>query len=211
MRTAKSTWLFIFFVFAIPVLAYALVGWYQNKYEKLPVLNPAGKGENLLTQLSAFNLINQEGRNLTNKDWDKKILVVDFFFTSCPSICPKMTAALKEVNSHFINENYLQLVSFTVDPERDSSSRLLAYARRAGLDTRHWNLITGSKRDIYKLARNGFNVVATDGDGGPEDFIHSDRIVLIDPEKNIRGYYSGTDAGEIKQLIADITKIKNEN
>jgi protein SCO1/2 len=211
VRSAKSTWLFIFFVFAIPVLAYALVGWYQDKYEKLPVLNAAGNTENLLTQLSAFNFVNQEGRKLNNKDWDNKILLVDFFFTRCPSICPKMTASLKEVDRLFANENFLQLVSFTVDPERDSSNQLLKYSRLFGLNTKRWNLITGSKKDIYKLARNGFKIVATDGDGGPDDFIHSDKIVLIDAQKNIRGYYSGIDAGEVKQLIADITKIRNEN
>ena len=211
MRPAKSTWLFIALVFVLPVAAYALVNWFQNKYEKLPVYNSSYKNENLLTQLSSFNFLNQEGRKLNKNDWANKILVADFFFTHCPSICPKMTLSLKEVNDSFAKEKSLEIASFTVDPERDSSAQLKKYAALFDLDTNQWNLITGSKKDIYKLARNGFKIVATDGDGGPDDFIHSDKIVLIDPQKNIRGYYNGTSPDEIKQLIADIKKLENEN
>jgi len=192
-------------------MAYMVINWYQNTYEKLPVFNAAGKNGNLLTQLSSFNFINQDGRKLKKDDWDNKIIVADFFFTHCPSICPKMTASLKHVDQYFKNENFLQFVSFTVDPERDSSKQLSKYTVLFNLNTDHWNLITGDKKDIYKLARNGFKIVATDGDGGPDDFIHSDKIVLIDTQKNIRGYYNGTDAEEVKQLIADIIKVRDEN
>ena len=211
MRSTKSTWLFITLVFVLPVTAYALVSWYQNKYEKLPVYNSSDKNENLLTQLSSFNFLNQDGRKLNKNDWDNKILVADFFFTHCPSICPKMTVSLKEVNDYFDKEKFVQIASFTVDPERDSNTQLKKYCTLFDLNTNHWNLITGSKKDIYKLARNGFKIVATDGDGGPDDFIHSDKIVLIDPQKNIRGYYNGTSPDEIKQLITDIKKLENEN
>ena len=211
MRSAKSTWLFITLVFVLPVMAYALVNWYQNKYEKLPVYNSSDKNENLLTQLSSFNFLNQDGRKLNKNDWNNKILVADFFFTHCPSICPKMTVSLKEVDDYFNKEKFLQIASFTVDPERDSSAQLKKYSAQFDLNTNQWNLITGSKKDIYKLARNGFKIVATDGDGGPDDFIHSDKIVLIDTQKNIRGYYNGTSPDEIKQLITDIKKLENEN
>lgn len=211
MRSARSTWIFITLVFVLPVAAYALVNWYQNKYEKLPVYSSSDKNENLLTQLSSFNFLNQDGRKLTKNDWDNKILVADFFFTHCPSICPKMTVSLKQVNDYFNKEKFLQIASFTVDPERDSSTQLKKYSALFDLNTNQWNLITGSKKDIYKLARNGFKIVATDGDGGPGDFIHSDKIVLIDTQKNIRGYYNGTNPDEIKQLITDIKKLENEN
>jgi protein SCO1/2 len=211
MRSAKSAWLFITMVFVLPVMAYVLVSWYQNKYEKLPVFNSPGKNENLLTQLSSFNFLNQEGRKLNKNDWDNKILVADFFFTHCPSICPKMTVSLKQVNNYFNKEKFLQIVSFTVDPERDSSTQLKKYSALFDLNTDHWNLITGSKKDIYKLARSGFKIVATDGDGGPDDFIHSDKIILVDSQKNIRGYYNGTNTGEIQQLITDIKKLEKEN
>ena len=211
MKSGKAIWLFIALVFVLPVMAYTLVNWFQNRYEKLPVYNSLDKKENLLTQLSSFNLLNQDGRKLDKTDWNNKILVVDFFFTHCPSICPKMTASLNEVDNYFKKEKFLQIVSFTVDPERDSSAQLKKYSAQFELNTNQWNLITGSKKDIYKLARNGFKIVATDGDGGPDDFIHSDKIVLIDTQKNIRGYYKGTNPDEIKQLITDIKKLENEN
>lgn len=193
------------------MIAYALMNWYENKYEKLPVYtSPSGK-DNLLTQLSSFNFVNQDGRKLNSNDWNNKILVVDFFFTHCPSICPKMTKSLKQVSDNFKNDTLIQLVSFTVDPESDSSTQLKKYAARFDINSKHWNFITGDKKDIYKLARNGFAMVATDGDGGPDDFIHSDKIVLTDAKKNIRGYYEGTNADEIKKLITDIKKLENEN
>lgn len=211
MKPAKTMWAFIALIFVVPVIVYSLVSWYQNKYEKLPVYNLSGKNENLLTQLSSFNFLNQDGRKLNKDDWDNKLLVIDFFFTHCPSICPKLTKALKEVKSNFNKENFLQIASFTVDPERDSSAQLRKYSAQFNLNTIQWNLITGAKKDIYKLARNGFKIIAADGDGGPDDFIHSDQIVLVDTQKNIRGYYEGTNPDEIKRLITDINKLKNEN
>ena len=211
MKPAKTMWVFIALIFVVPVITYTLVSWYQNKYEKLPVYNLSGKNENLLTQLSSFNLLNQDGRKLNKGDWDNKLLVIDFFFTHCPSICPKLTKALKEVESNFNKENFLQIASFTVDPERDSSAQLRKYSAQFNLNTIQWNLITGAKKDIYKLARNGFKIIAADGDGGPDDFIHSDQIILVDTQKNIRGYYEGTNPDEIKRLITDINKLKNEN
>jgi protein SCO1 len=212
MKSSKTIWIFIALIFIVPVMAYALVNWYQYKYEKLPVYNSSSnENENLLMQLASFSFVNQDGRKLNSNDWNNKILVVDFFFTHCPSICPKMTASLKEVNDYFNKEKFLQIASFTVDPQRDSSVQLKKYSAQFSLNTNQWNLITGSKKDIYKLARNGFKLVATDGDGGPDDFIHSDKIVLTDTQKNIRGYYEGTNPDEIKKLITDIKKLQNEN
>jgi protein SCO1/2 len=211
LRSAKAIWVFIALIFIVPVIAYALMNWYENKYDKLPVYTSPSGNENLLTQLSSFNFVNQDGRKLNSNDWNNKILVVDFFFTHCPSICPKMTKSLSKVSENFKNDTLIQLASFTVDPESDSSAQLKKYAARFDIDTKHWNFITGEKKDIYKLARNGFAIVATDGDGGPDDFIHSDKIILTDSKKNIRGYYEGTNADEIKKLITDIKKLENEN
>lgn len=212
MRTTKGIWVFIALIFIVPVIAYALMNWYENKYEKLPVYNSTSNNNgNLLTQLALFNFVNQDSRKINSNDWNNKILVVDFFFTHCPTICPKMTKSLKQASDNFKNDTLIQLASFTVDPERDSSAQLKKYAARFDIDTKHWNFITGDKKDIYKLARNGFALVATDGDGGPDDFIHSDKIVLIDTQKRIRGYYEGTNPDEIKKLITDIKKLENEN
>lgn len=103
------------------------------------------------------------------------------------------------------------LVSFTVDPQRDSIQQLKSYATRMGLNTNHWDLLTGDKKEIYRLARKSFLVVAADGDGGADDFIHSDKLVLIDRRLQIRGFYDGTENEDIKQLLIDINKLKHEN
>ncbi len=212
MKSSKSIWIFIGLIFLLPAIAYALMNWYEHKYEKLPVYDVSvNKDHNLLTKLASYDFINQEGKKLNADDWNNKILVVDFFFTRCPSICPKMTKSLSTVSDQFKNDDLIQLASFTVDPKGDSSAQLKKYSAQFNLDTEHWNLITGAKKDIYKLARNGFAIVATDGDGGPEDFIHSDKIVLIDMQKNIRGYYDGTNPDEIQKLITDIKRLENEN
>ena len=155
-------------------------------------------------------MINQDGEVRSSKEWDGKIVVADFFFTTCPTICPKMTASLKRV-SEVYNDGEVKISSFTVDPERDDPKKLTAYIKKFNLPVQNWDLLTGSKKEIYKLARNSFMLVATDGDGGPGDFIHSENLVLADKKKRIRGYYDGTSNKEVDQLIIDIKKLKNEN
>ena len=102
------------------------------------------------------------------------------------------------------------LSSFTVDPVSDSISVLQNYAMKYGVSADQWQLLTGDKKQIYRLARNSFRVVATDGDGGPGDFIHSEKLILLDKEQRIRGYYDGTSQKEVNKLIRDIKKLRNE-
>ena len=97
------------------------------------------------------------------------------------------------------------------NPETDSAAVLARYARRFGINETSWQLLTGSKKEIYLLARKSFQVIATDGDGGEHDFIHSNKLVLIDKTKHIRGYYDGTDEKETAELIKDIKKLENEH
>lgn len=213
MKQRHTIRLFIIMVFVIPVAAYALLNVYEKKAGTLPVLGPVLKVNGSPTEhhISDFHLTNQEGQTVSRADWKDKIVVVDFFFTHCPSICPKMTTNLKRVNTIFRADNSVRINSFSVDPERDSSAQLKRYAIQFGIDTRHWDLVTGGKKEIYRLARNSFMIVATDGDGGPGDFIHSEKLVLIDKQGRIRGYYSGTSYDETDQLINDIKKLQNEN
>jgi protein SCO1/2 len=113
------------------------------------------------------------------------------------------------VQAAYANNEQLLLNSFSVDPTRDSVERLKTYANQFGIGG-NWNLLTGNKTDIYRLARKSFSVVATDGDGGDQDFIHTEKLVLIDKQKCIRGYYSGTADSDVQQLITDIKKLQNE-
>lgn len=205
MKKNSSIWLFVLMVLALPAAAYALITAYENKAGSLPVL-----GKTKDHHIEAFELINQDGEQKGTSDWDNKIVVADFFFSHCPTICPQMTKSLKKVQEAFADDDNLLLNSISIDPERDSSTQLKQYANQYKIDTKNWSLLTGNKKDIYKMARNSFMVVATDGDGGPDDFIHSEKLVLIDPQKRIRGYYDGTSSAEVNQLIKDIKKLKNE-
>ncbi|MDP9229324.1 MAG: SCO family protein [Bacteroidota bacterium] len=204
MKRKHSIWLFVTVVVMLPILAFAVVTWYEKNYQQLPIL---GSDQHTI---SDFKMTNQQGRIITIKDWKGKIVVADFFFTHCPGICPKITRNLKIVQQSFMNDGQLQINSFSVDPEKDSVGRLSFYASQFNIKNDNWNLLTGSKKDIYRLARKSFLVVATDGDGGPNDFIHSDKLVLVDTKKRIRGFYDGMNESEIGQLIKDISKLKAE-
>ncbi|HET7896781.1 MAG TPA: SCO family protein [Flavisolibacter sp.] len=191
-------------VLITPITVFAIVHWMELKWSSLPVF----KGENYT--LVDFQMKNQDGRTISLNDWNDKIVVVDFFFTHCTSICPKLTHSLKQVQAAYATDRQLLLNSFSVDPLRDSVERLQAYTSQFGIGG-NWHLLTGNKMDIYRLARKSFSVVATDGDGGSQDFIHTEKLVLIDTHKRIRGYYSGTSDSDVQQLITDIKKIKNED
>jgi protein SCO1/2 len=203
MAKKNSIWVFVAAVVILPVSVFAVVKWYERSFTKLPVLG----GEK--HTISNFSLTNQHGATTTLNSWDQKIAVVDFFFTHCPSICPKMTRSLKSVQQQYAGDTELVLNSFSVDPERDTVGQLQQYASRMDIQG-NWNLLTGSKKQIYQLARKSFLIVATDGDGGPEDFIHSELLVLVDKEKRIRGYYNGTRETDVNDLIRDINRLKKE-
>ena len=210
---ANKTFLISAAFIAIPVIAVAVVTMLQNRFEKLPVYNAtsnANKEDKIIHPVQPFNLTNQDGENYSDRNVNNKIYVADFFFTSCTSACPKMTNNLKLVEDAFKNDKDIMIVSFTVDPETDTAQRLKWYAGLFKIDTDKWNLLTGSKQEIYRLARESFYVSAGDGDGGPDDFIHSDKLVLVDKQKQIRGYYTGTDKSSVEQLIHDIKKLENE-
>ena len=198
-----SIWLFVAAVVILPLTVFAVVKWFENTYTPLPVLG----GEN--HRIADFRLTNHDNSLASLKNWDGKIVVADFFFTRCPVICPKMTRSLKNVQALYGGDAELVFTSFTVDPEADSVQRLQEYAKK--MDIRNnWKLVTGNKKEIYKLARKSFLVTATDGDGGPDDFIHSELLILVDKQKRIRGYYNGTVKAEVDDLALDIARLKKE-
>ncbi|MGZ3956256.1 MAG: SCO family protein [Flavisolibacter sp.] len=188
-------------VVLLPLLVFGLVKWYQNGYAALPVLGPEHH------VLSDYQLTNQYGAVRTLENAENKLTINHFFFTHCPSICPRMMRNLKNLQAVFGRDSTLLINSFTVDPERDTVGQLSQYATRLGISG-NWQLLTGNKKILYRLARKSFMVVATDGDGGPEDFIHSELLVLADPQHRIRGYYKGTEEEAIKNLERDIRKLE---
>ena len=161
-------------------------------------------------KISNFNLVNQNGNNISQEFYDNKIYVADFFFTTCPSICPIMTNNMLKVQEKIKNDPNVLIVSFSVDPKTDSVAQLKKYAKEKGVDDLKWNLLTGDKKQIYDLARKSFFVAEIDKDSDSNDIIHTENFVLVDPDKRIRGFYDGTNLDEIKNLISDLSLLKGE-
>ncbi|WP_405208647.1 SCO family protein [Aquimarina sp. LLG6339-5] len=161
-------------------------------------------------KIADFNLLNQNGEKVTQANYENKIYVADFFFTTCQTICPIMTDHMKLIQGRLKNDPDIKLLSHTVIPETDGVPQLKEYAIRKGVDDARWNLVTGDKKHIYDLARKSYLVAKSNGDGGPYDMIHTENFVLVDKKKRIRGFYDGTDLEEIERLLEDIEVLKNE-
>lgn len=219
MKLSSGGWKILGFaaVFAVGVgFAYNQL----NKKEKLPVYDPADLNPKLVDKglqsqksghhIQEFQLQNQNGETVTLKNLEGKIYVVDFFFTTCQSICPKMTSQLTRVAAAFKNEDRFRIVSHTVDPETDSVSVLKEYATANNVDAHQWLMLTGSKEQIYNLARKSYFVVFDEPSQEGPDFIHTENFALVDSKKQIRGYYDGTSKAEVDKLIKDIKILLEE-
>lgn len=158
--------------------------------------------------IADFSLTNQNGRQITQADYEDKIYIADFFFTTCPTICPIMTKNMVEIQESIKNDDVF-LLSHSVTPQIDSVAQLKKYALEKGVDDSKWNLVTGDKKQIYELARKSYLAVKTDGDGGPFDMIHTENFILVDKEKRIRGFYDGTNSEEIEKLLSDLEILQN--
>ena len=162
-------------------------------------------------RISPFKLTNQEGDIVTEQTFKDKIYVVDFFFTICPGICPKMTANMKGLQEEFINDNEVMLLSHSVTPERDSVPVLKQYAENKGILSSKWHLVTGTQQEIYKLGRKDYFVEESLGlDKAEDEFLHTENFVLVDKNRHIRGIYNGLKKASISYLIADIKTLKKE-
>lgn len=213
---------FKFFFAVLGVLSVIIVILFYNALkpeERLPIYQPNMVSATLVDSsmqyvrkyhsIADFKLVNQNGDTITQNTYADKIYVADFFFTTCPSICPVMTANLAEVQDEFKDDNEVLLLSHSVTPEIDSVAQLKKYAIEKGVIDQKWNLVTGDKKQIYELARKSYMAVMDDGDGGAYDMIHTENFMLIDKERRIRGYYDGTNKEEVEKLIRDIEILKS--
>ncbi len=205
----------IFIVLVLGVFA----GWYfYNKKEDQPLrtLPYFGPKHALKTDdttyhtIADFSFVNQYGKTFTQEDLKGKIYVSNSFFTTCKSICPIMNRELTHVYKAFKDRNDLMILSLTVDPETDSVPKLAEHAKNYGVNDDKWWFATGSKKDLYELTRRSFMLTVEEGDGGVDDFIHTQNFALIDKEKHIRGFYDGTDSVEVARLITDIRTLIKE-
>jgi protein SCO1/2 len=205
--------------FILPLILLAGLAWmyFQTNtqkgiYKELPILgnhridtvsNADGskKIDTIYHCIPPFKFVNQLGDTITEALVNGRVYVADYFFTTCQSICPIMSKQLDRV---YKARPEILILSHTVDPETDSSAQLLAYSKKFNADAKRWLFLTGTKPELYALARKGYLLDAREGDGGTEDFIHTQNFALIDKKGRIRGYYDGTDSSAVNELITDI-------
>ncbi|WP_242120276.1 SCO family protein [Aestuariivivens sediminicola] len=204
----------------ISIIIISLIYRTLNVYQPLPVYQPAMVSTDLVDstlqykkkyhKIADFSLANQNGDTITQEDYDGKIYVADFFFTTCQTICPIMTDHMVSIQNEILDDDEVMLLSHTVTPEIDSVAQLKRYAIEKGVFDSKWNLVTGEKKQIYDLARKSYLAVKDIGDGGPFDMIHTENFMLIDKKRQIRGFYDGTDAEDMEKLLDDIAHLKKE-
>lgn len=217
----------------IPVISYFIIKHYSDNAVVMPpryivdsVNNTMKNGkyvsDTIWHKLSDFSLVNQLGDSVTLDKYKNKIIIADFFFTNCPTICPPLTMNMKRLQESITNakrvgdkhNEYVQFLSFSIDPERDSVPRLKYWADRFQINPLQWDLLTGDKETIYDLAIKDMKLAVVDGKKVDSNFIHSDYFVLIDTSRIIRGYYSGLDSTSLARLSKDIVLLtleKNKN
>ena len=190
-----------------------------NQTKELPVYNPSDFNPELVDvslhnksknhTVADFELLNQNGETITQDHYKDKIYVVDFFFTSCPTICPIMTTNMVVLQNEFLKNEDIMFLSLSVTPTIDSIPVLRKYATEKGVIDSKWNVTTGNKKHIYELARKSYFAVVEQGDGGLQDFIHTPNFILVDKKKQIRGIYDGTNNKEIERLVNDLYILTN--
>ncbi|NCT09949.1 MAG: SCO family protein [Flavobacteriia bacterium] len=205
----------IFSTIAIPVFYHLL-----KVDKKLKIYSPADVNPSLVDvsvkhitkdhTIADFSLINQNGEIITQNNYKNKIYIADFFFTRCTNICIAMAYNMNELQEYYKNDAEIMFLSHSVTPEMDSVPILKKYAIDKGVIDGKWNVTTGDKKHIYELARKSYFAVIEDGDGGEDDFIHTEQFILVDKERRIRGFYDGTDKNDMEKLKQDVVLLKAE-
>ena len=205
----------VFSAVVIPVFYHLL-----KVNNRLKIYNPADVNPRLVDEsilhvqknhnIADFNLINQNGKKITNKDYEGKIYIADFFFTRCQNICIAMAYNMSELQEFYKNDTDIMFLSHSVTPLIDSVAVLKEYAMNKGVIDGKWNVTTGEKKHIYELARKSYFAVLDEGNGDENDFIHTEQFILVDKKRRIRGYYDGTNDQEMEKLKEDIVFLKEE-
>ena len=213
-----KTFAIVFFILSV-IIVY-IIYTLKVPNEKLPVYQPDMVNAELVDstvqyvrkyhKIADFDLVNQNGDTITENDYKDKIYIADFFFTTCLTICPIMTDHMIKIQEKIKNDDEVLLLSHTVFPVADSVPVLKKYAIEKGVIDEKWNLVTGDKKEIYELARKSYLATKSTGDGGPYDMIHTENFILVDKNRQIRGFYDGTDPEAIESLMHDLKVLKAE-
>ncbi|MEM6264448.1 MAG: SCO family protein [Bacteroidota bacterium] len=156
-----------------------------------------------------FRFVDQDSSTITEAVVENKVYVADFFFTSCPTICPIMKKEMKRVHDAFLEDDRIKILSHSLDPEYDTVGVLRTYAEDLGVDSRRWHLMTGPKDSIYYMAKQ-YMVSAMEDENAPGGYVHSGAFILVDQQRRIRGYYDGTSPEEVDQMIREIPQLFDE-
>lgn len=212
----------IFFIAMMLVSAISVTAFYQvlKPRKTLKIFSPADVNPEMVDStlqdirkthtIADFSFVNQNGKTVTQKDYEGKIYVADFFFTTCQSICPIMTRNMADVQKAIANNPKVMILSHTVMPEVDSVPVLKKYAIEKGVNDAKWNLVTGDRKKIYEMARKSYLAVKL---GKPEelyDMVHTENFVLVDARRRVRGFYDGTKPEDVRRLIDDINWLSQE-
>lgn len=197
------------FLFAAAVVLLAGACQYQNK--TLPILGEMDivDGDTTYHTVPDFAFVNQDGQIVTNADFEGRVYVVDFFFTSCPTICPKVKREMLRLYERYKNENRIAFLSHSIDVRRDTVERLREYARGLGVSAPKWHFVTGEKDDLYGIADDYFSVAIEDPNA-PGGFDHSGRLILVDTRRHVRAFCDGTDPKSVNQFMKDIDLLLEE-
>ncbi len=172
--------------------------------------HPNGVKDTIYQTIPSFSYLNQDSIEITQEAFLNTIYVADFFFTSCPTICPVMHRNMLKVYEEFKDNKEIKLASFTIDPKHDKPSVLKTYADQMGIEGTQWEFLWGEKDSVYDLAKNHFLVSVVEDEKSPGGYIHEGWFVLIDKRKRIRGIYNGTIETEVDKLVNDISTLLKE-
>ena len=216
----KKYGLFVFIMLSISSAAVFMFYSVLTPEKKLPIYQPNMVKFELVDstvqhikrfhKIDNFSLVNQNNQVVTNKNYDGKIYVADFFFTTCPGICPIMKENMVFLQEEFKDDDNLLLLSHSVTPEIDSVPVLKKYSEEKGVIDSKWNMVTGDKKQIYNLARKSYLVAEDIESSSAFDMIHTENFVLVDTQRRIRGFYDGTNNDSMEELINDIKILKKE-
>jgi protein SCO1/2 len=183
---------------------------YGNREAVTKTVNGQSVTDTVYQTIPKFKFINQYGDSISNKNLDGDIYVADFFFTTCPSICPVMHRNMLNVYNTFKNETDFKIISHTIDPKHDSVPVLKKYADKLGITGNTWWFLQGKKEDTYQIAEKSYLVAVRQDNGTEGGYVHQGYFVLIDKQKRVRGAYDGTDPKQVSQLIDDIKSLRTE-
>lgn len=203
----------------VPGIVLIFLSKANHKFEILPYLGEPeihyladGNNDTLYHKVPDFDFVDQEGREVSFADYEGKIIVADFFFTTCPTICPIMTKQMTRLQWLLEDPAYkdVHFLSYTVNPSHDTPEVLKAYAEEQGADLSRWSFLTGDQEEIFKLGFEGYLISTQEDELAPGGFLHSSLFILLDRDRHIRGFYDGTSTKEVDDLVTDIKMLKKQ-